>query len=221
MRLTTTGIRQLSRSPGTATTGLTHVVYTRNQSGTTRIFLNGQAQSGGKVSGNLGNWQNDFRLVVANEATGDRPWLGELHLVAVYSRALSNREVTQNFNAGPQGKAVPQAELLMAERELHFETHIAPLLVQNCLECHDSASKKGRLDLSRKTAAFTGGESGKVIISGKSADSLLWQQIESGDMPPEGEPLSAAEKGLLKAWIDSGAVWSGDVIDPVDLRQER
>ena len=36
----------------------------------------------------------------------------------------------------------------------------------------------------------------------------------SGDMPSEGEPLSAQEKALLRQWIDNGAVWSLDVIDP-------
>ena len=34
--------------------------------------------------------------------TGDRPWLGELHLVAIFSRALSHGEIQQNFTAGSE-----------------------------------------------------------------------------------------------------------------------
>jgi hypothetical protein len=34
-------------------------------------------------------------------------------------------------------------------------------------------------------------------------------------MPPEGEPLADAAKTLLKEWIDNGAVWSVELIDPV------
>ena len=41
-----------------------------------------------------------------------------------------------------------------------------------------------------KAAASAGGESGKVILPGNAANSLLWQQVESGDMPPQGAPNS-------------------------------
>tara|TARA_R110002073_G_scaffold172563_11_gene329790 strand:- start:24876 stop:26672 length:1797 start_codon:yes stop_codon:yes gene_type:complete len=83
------------------------------------------------------------------------------------------------------------------------------------LECHDSAIKKGELDLSRRTAALAGGESGEVIVPGKSADSLLWQSVSSDEMPKDRAPLSKDEKAALKRWLDSGAVYSVDRIDPV------
>lgn len=74
--------------------------------------------------------------------------------------------------------------------------------------------KKGQLDLSRKAAALAGGESGKVIVPGKAGESLLWEQIKSGEMPPEGQSLTNQEKTLFRQWIDNGAVWSIDLIDP-------
>lgn len=46
------------------------------------------------------NWDDGYRLLLGNETTGDRPWVGTLHLVARYERALIEAEVTQNFNAG-------------------------------------------------------------------------------------------------------------------------
>jgi exo-beta-1,3-glucanase (GH17 family) len=51
--------------------------------------------------GGLAQWDDTYRIIVANEATNDRTWLGELHLIAVYDRALDAGEVEQNFMAGP------------------------------------------------------------------------------------------------------------------------
>lgn len=212
------GIPAAATPNNTVKTALSHIVYTRDANGTARVFVNGRQQAKKRVGGKLRSWSNNFRLVLANEMTGDRPWLGEFHLVAVYSRALNLKEVMQNYQAGTTStlSQPPSKEALAASRARHlFETQIAPLLAQNCLDCHDSATKKGRLDLSRKVAAFQGGESGKVIVPGKASESLLWDQIESGDMPPKGAGLTALQKKSLKDWIDSGAVWSVDVIDPV------
>ena len=210
------GLPETGSPGGTAKTALTHLVLTRDAAGSAFIYIDGKERAKQNVAGKFSNWNNDFPLILANEITGDRPWLGELHLVAIYDRALTAKEVGHNFQAGAKpGPPVSAGQLARAENERLFETRIAPLLSRSCLQCHDAATKKGRLDLSHKTAAMAGGESGKVIIPGKSAGSLLWQQIESGDMPPEGEPLSGADKSLLKKWIDGGAVWSGEVIDPV------
>lgn len=211
------GIPSTETSDHSAKTALTHLVFTRDASGAARIYVNGKQQASQKVPGNLSNWSKDFRLVLANENTGDRPWLGEFHLVALFNRALTANEIKQNFEAGTTSKLnnVPAKESLEAAQARHvFETQIAPLLARNCLDCHDSASKKGQLDLSRKSTALAGGESGTVIVPGKAGESLLWEQIKSGDMPPEGAPLTNQEKTLLKHWIDNGAVWSVDVIDP-------
>ncbi len=82
------------------------------------------------------------------------------------------------------------------------------------MECHDSAIKKGGLDLSRKTAALAGGESGRVISPGKAADSLLWELVSSNEMPKDRAPLSSQEKDALRKWLDAGANWGIDVIDP-------
>ena len=212
------GLPSIATPTGAATTGLTHVAYTRVMPGRSRIYVNGRQQAAKKISGKLTNWDNSFPLILANEATGDRPWLGTLHLVAVYSRALTSREIQQNFRAGvgaaARTDAEAKAELALQAQVQHFETKIAPLLARNCLECHDAAAKKGRLDLSSKVAAFAGGESGQAIVPGKPVESLLWELVESGDMPSEGEPLPAEAKTALRQWIDSGATWSLDVIDP-------
>lgn len=99
-----------------------------------------------------------------------------------------------------------------AEAARHFESQVAPLLARRCLECHGATSKKGRLDLSKKETALAGGENGKAIVPGKAGDSLLWQYVESDEMPKSRTPLSAAEKAILKKWIDEGAAWQADLV---------
>ena len=188
----------------------THVVYTRDKAGNVRIYVDGRRRAAGKVAGNLSNWDDRFRLGLANELSGDRPWSGELQLVAVYGRALTPREVEQNFKAGAGSPAAPA--VAEDRGESLFETRVAPLLARNCLDCHDPASRKGELDLSNKTAAID--ESDGVIVPGKSSESLLWDRVTSDEMPPKGPPLSADEKRALREWIDAGAPWSLSTIDP-------
>ena len=93
------------------TTKLTHVVFTRAQDGMAKIFVDGRPVVSATVAGAFNNWSDDFRLCIANELTGDRPWLGDLHLVAIYSRALTSGDVEQNFNAGLPEQRFVQASL--------------------------------------------------------------------------------------------------------------
>jgi len=97
------GSPSITTPSGLATTALTHVIYTRDSSGLATVYVDGVAQISTNIGGNLttwNKWDDGYRLGLANELTGDRPWLGELHLVAIFDRALSAAEVSQNYNAG-------------------------------------------------------------------------------------------------------------------------
>ena len=83
-----------------------------------------------------------------------------------------------------------------------FDTRIAPLLTEHCIDCHSGLKPKGKLDLTRKTSAT------KVL-----ADGILWKRVDAGEMPPK-KPLGDKEKVVLKKWLDAGAVWGSDPIDP-------
>ena len=210
------GIPSLATSGGKLKTSLTHVVYTRDRAGRARIFLNGKKTKEGNVPGGTDNWHGQFQLAFADEINGSRQWKGTYRMVALYSRDLHEREVLQNFRAGPDAGPGSQETLAhegISQKAHHFNTKIAPLLSKHCLECHDSSSRKGKLDLSRKGAALAW-ENGDLLKPGKSADSVMWKAVESNDMPDERTPLNAEEKALLKSWIDSGAEWSLDFIDP-------
>lgn len=93
------GITSLSSPSYSLTTDLTHVVYTRNASGTANLYINGVEMTSRVVSGELSNWNENYHLALANEITGNRAWLGELYLAAIYDRALEMEEVKNNFAA--------------------------------------------------------------------------------------------------------------------------
>jgi mono/diheme cytochrome c family protein len=224
LRTTTTdqnGIPSMPSLEKTVTNKLTHVVYTRDTTGIARIFIDGKEGESKHVSGELSNWGDEFRLLLANELTGNRPWLGELHLIAVYSRALAAEEVAGNFAAGSgDGKELAALLPAPAERPVDFVADVQPIFRAHCFKCHAQDNEKGGLNLGRRSRALDGGNSGPILISGDSAGSRLIHLVAAIDkdrvMPPEGERLTNAEIGVLRAWIDQGLAWptGTDILDP-------
>jgi hypothetical protein len=211
-RRSTNGLPSIQTKGGVVKTELTHLVYTRQVSGKAALYVNGQVVTSGDVPGEFGNWDKSHPLTLANEVGGGRLWKGTYYLVAIYGRGLSEAEIQENFQAGHNAGSSPSKESLARI----FERKVAPILSEHCLECHDASTRKGKLDLSRKEWAFAGGAEGPAIIPGKAKESLLWEVVESDEMPAKRAPLSAEEKRILKYWIDSGAEWSLEVIDPAD-----
>jgi len=82
-----------------------------------------------------------------------------------------------------------------------FDKEVAPILAARCLDCHSGAKPKGKLDVSRKA---------NVDVA------ELWKRVAANEMPPK-KPLPEAEAKILKAWVDSGAAWGTDPIDPFRL----
>ncbi len=65
------------------------------------VYINGEIRRcEGKVKGKFSNWDSTHQLVIGNEVTGDRPWLGEIFYAAIYNRALTDKEVTESFKTG-------------------------------------------------------------------------------------------------------------------------
>ncbi len=76
-----------------------HVVVTFDTTNGRRIYVNGQDTGNidPQAVGNLVDWDNSFALILANEASGNRPWRGKLRMVAIHNRALTPAQVEQNF----------------------------------------------------------------------------------------------------------------------------
>ncbi|HVR35247.1 MAG TPA: PA14 domain-containing protein, partial [Methylomirabilota bacterium] len=100
-----TGMPDYFSTPvGSATTELHHVVFTHDaNTGQAFIYVDGVETASGQFTGNFNQWGVNRVLALANEAGlvgSGRSWLGELHLIAIYSAALAPAEVEQNFRQG-------------------------------------------------------------------------------------------------------------------------
>jgi hypothetical protein len=80
---------------------LTHVIATREAGGMTRLYVDGTERAAQELAGDLSTWDTTYPLTVANAPSRDRSWLGDIHLVALYDRALGSAEVAKNYAAGP------------------------------------------------------------------------------------------------------------------------
>ncbi len=103
------GLPSIATPPGTATTDLTHVVFTRAADGVERLYVGGALVGTGVRSGSFATWNSACVLALGNEvgAYQTKMWLGEYRLVAIYSRALSVAEVLQNYFAGADPQVSP------------------------------------------------------------------------------------------------------------------
>jgi hypothetical protein len=87
-----------------------------------------------------------------------------------------------------------------------FEADVQPLFQAKCVRCHGGKARKADLDLTSPAGALKGGESGPAIVPGKPDESLLYEKIHKGLMPPsKKDRLSAAEVETVRRWIASGA----------------
>jgi concanavalin A-like lectin/glucanase superfamily protein len=81
---------------------LQHVVLTYDPVNGRQMFVNGMAiavpdpQKGGTIS----NWDDTFALVLGNEVSLDRSWQGLIKFVAIHNRALTAKQIQQNYDAG-------------------------------------------------------------------------------------------------------------------------
>ncbi|SVA88985.1 uncharacterized protein METZ01_LOCUS141839, partial [marine metagenome] len=104
--------------------------------------------------------------------------------------------------------------------QVDYETQIQTIFNSNCTNCHVYGHNSG-LNLASYTGVMAGGNSGAVIVPGDHANSLLWQKVNSGVMPPGNNPdLSADEINLIAQWIDEGALETHDVAFQPQTKQE-
>ena len=101
-----------------------------------------------------------------------------------------------------------------------FETDIEPILRSKCGKCHNARIKRGDLDLSTFAGLRDGGESGEPVVGESVDESTLWIMIDSGNMPPEGQPrVTDTERKLIHQWIVSGAKSTELHSDEIQLTQ--
>ena len=98
-----------------------------------------------------------------------------------------------------------------ADGTVDFHRDIVPILRGSCLKCHSGEQAKGKLRLETRELLLKGGESGAVVVSGKSGESELVRLVAGLEkervMPAQGPRLKEEQIGVLRAWIDQGLKW--------------
>ena len=205
------GAPGLSSPPVADASQLAHVVFTRDRTGRARIFVNGALTVEAAIPGGVQDWEK-ATVSLGRASRYGRQWRGTYYLVAIYGRDLSPAEVARNFRAGhgPSALGVSVAHPVQAP----IESDVAALLARRCIGCHGEVTMMGGLALTSREGALAGGHSGTAIVPGNAAASRLWLLAEAESMPKGRAPLSSAEKRLLRDWIDRGAHWPEEGIDP-------
>jgi hypothetical protein len=93
-------------------------------------------------------------------------------------------------------------------QNIDYETQIQPIFDNSCMPCHQGSNPSAGLDLSSYENVMDGSNSGPVISVGDYQNSVLWQEVSSGDMPNNiannnmGIPdLTDNEIELIENWI--------------------
>jgi mono/diheme cytochrome c family protein len=108
--------------------------------------------------------------------------------------------------------AAPQETEFAADQLELFNNEVVGILQRNCLKCHSGSEPKGQLNLTRRDAILTGGESGPAVDADavESSPLLLAINYDGYEMPPTGQ-LSPADIAVLTTWVKQGLPWPADL----------
>ena len=135
-----------------------------------------------------------------------------LTLVAAVAMALAAPAEEKKTRPKVDTSKLPPAS---DKKGVTYAGDIKAIFDKSCVKCHGAEKPKAKLRLDSLAGALKGSEDGKVIETGKSAESVLVHNVahlgdEDNWMPPPDNkakipPLTPEQVGLIRAWIDQGA----------------
>lgn len=112
--------------------------------------------------------------------------------------------------------------------KIDFRQHVRPLLIINCLECHnrEDAIRNGNFNLETRQLAMTTGTAPPAIVPGDPDKSqlisvLTLDPVHQRAMPPTPDKIWGVRMEILRRWISEGADWPESVrlVHPRDLKE--
>jgi WD40 repeat protein len=99
-----------------------------------------------------------------------------------------------------------------------FMADVAPLLVQNCIACHNGRKAESKYNMTTFAGLAKGGQQGEDITlePGKPDESYIVELIRpdgSPRMPYKLDPLKPEQIALIERWVSEGAKYDGDSPD--------
>src|SRR5690349_6717037 len=101
-----------------------------------------------------------------------------------------------------------------ATQQVDFVKDLKSLFEERCFDCHGEKKSESGLRADSREFLLTGGDHGPSIVVSNSAGSILVQVLadvhpDIMGMPRKKEDFTPEQIGLVRAWIDQGAVWEG------------
>ena len=87
--------------------------------------------------------------------------------------------------------------------QVDYTSQIQTIFSSDCTGCHGNS---GGLNLTSYSNLMAGGNSGAVIVANDHANSLLWQKVNTGEMPQNNPALPQSQIDLIALWINEGAL---------------
>jgi hypothetical protein len=185
---------------------LQHVVVTFDPVNGRRVYVNGEytGDADPASGGTIADWDDTFAFVLGNEVSNDRQFQGVFRFVAVYNRALTQQQITTNFQAGVGEKyyllfyvgdlvSVPQAYILFEVSQFDSYSYLfnKPTFISL-----DPAARPGSIPIAGLRIGVNGNEA-EVGQAYRTLDTT----ITDSQYGPLGQPLAnigtviALEKG--------------------------
>ncbi len=114
--------------------------------------------------------------------------------------------------AAPARNDAPMKPALPTGKEtVSFGLHVAPVLLENCGDCHIARNPRGNFSMASFQNFLRGGDGGTPIKPGKSGQSEIIKRLRGEEaelMPPTGK-LDDKIIDQIAKWIDEGAKFDG------------
>ena len=125
-------------------------------------------------------------------------------ILSAYASGFYVVAVLASLTVGPARAAEPPS----------FKAAVAPLLVDNCIACHNAKKAEGGYRLDTFDQLKAAGDSGEApIVAGAQPAGEILRRISSDDpderMPPAAPPLPPAAVAAIRDWLASGATFDG------------
>jgi uncharacterized protein DUF1549/uncharacterized protein DUF1553/cytochrome c len=135
-------------------------------------------------------------------------WCG----VAALAAAAPKPEARPAAPKAPAPMPVPADPKVSPEAAEFFETHVRPVLAEQCYNCHGPKLQQAGLRVDSLAAMLRGTDAGKpALVPGDPDKSSLIQAIRwehKVKMPPQGKLPDKAIEALTQ-WVKMGAPWPG------------
>jgi len=109
------------------------------------------------------------------------------------------------------------------DSRVDYTRDIKPMLKARCYSCHGALKQEADLRLDTGTWIRKGSSTRSAITTEPAHASVLMERVSAKDeserMPPDGQPLSAAQIDLLRAWIAQGATSPIEELSEEDTRR--